>query len=290
MRQNSEVNFVITSNLTKFAARFLHLHANYLASKGTTHLVIGDQRDESLNGLPVTHHYVATERQPNFPRDVITLCSLINLFLKLKPKMVLSSTPKMGILSMAAAWMLFTPCRIHIFTGQVWANQTGILRFIYKFADILICKFSTTILVDSQSQLEFLKEQKVIKNGKAVVVRKGSITGVNTKRYQSNEAKRNSLRTKLGITNDDVVILYIGRLARDKGILDLCAIFKRLSENGYSNISLCVVGHEENLRREELISVLGAAKSKTHFVDWQNDPTPYYNIADICCLPSYREG
>jgi hypothetical protein len=51
---------------------------------------------------------------------------------------------------MMAGKIANVPVRIHVFTGQVWANKTGIKKILLKNIDRLIAGFATHVLVDSE--------------------------------------------------------------------------------------------------------------------------------------------
>ena len=59
-------------------------------------------------------------------RDLISLFRLAAVFRKEKPDMVHSITPKAGLLSMAAAWLVHVPVRVATFTGRVFPYAKGV--------------------------------------------------------------------------------------------------------------------------------------------------------------------
>jgi len=100
-------------------------------------------------------------------------------------------------------------------------------------------------------------------------------------------ARKNQLRAELGIPNSSFVILFTGRLIREKGVLDLVEAFRRIRS---PDIALVFVGEGEfgkELRKyvtqEQIDPVL--------FFGYQNrlDVTKFYAISDVLVLPSHRE-
>jgi glycosyltransferase involved in cell wall biosynthesis len=67
-----------------------------------------------------------------------------------------------------------------------------------------------------------------------------------------NPAARNGLRERLDIPLDAPVFLFIGRLNRDKGILDLAEAFKGLAEK-YNSPHVVMVGPDEANLRETIM-------------------------------------
>src|SRR6185295_12938711 len=115
------------------------------------------------------------------------------------------------------------------FTGQVWVTKRGVARFGLKCLDKLLSALATNVLIDSPSQRSFLIEQGVVTPAKSRVLAHGSISGVDVERFRPDPGSRVVLRRKLGIPEDAVLFLYLGRLNRDKGMLDLAAAFAQIS-------------------------------------------------------------
>ena len=101
--------------------------------------------------------------------DVYCLIRLVLIFLKSRPDVVHSISPKSGLLAMVASFVCCVPIRIHTFTGQVWANLKGFSKQFLKFFDILISILSTHNIVDSESQRKFLIKEKVLNLNKSIV-------------------------------------------------------------------------------------------------------------------------
>src|SRR5688572_29219934 len=64
--------------------------------------------------------------------DLLALNQLIRFYRRSNFDAVFSITPKGGLLAMLAARLVGVPLRVHCFTGQVWANKTGIARVLFK--------------------------------------------------------------------------------------------------------------------------------------------------------------
>jgi len=221
--------------------------------------------------------------------DLISLLRVLLIFRASHFDMVHSITPKAGLLSMFAAWMVKVPIRIHTFTGQVWATKKGWKRNILKYFDRIIIYFATHVLVDSPSQYEFLIAEGVLPKRKGIVIGHGSICGVDENRFFPDSQIRNTLRKEHEINTDEIVILYLGRFNRDKGILDLAKSFEEIADQR-TDVVLMMVGAEEDVAFSEIQEVCQAHGSKLRRIDFTNSPERYMAAADIICLPSYREG
>ena len=221
--------------------------------------------------------------------DLIAVANLCFLFKKSRPAVVHTITPKAGLLGMLSAWLCGVPVRIHTFTGQVWATQTGLMRHLLRRLDKCIAWLATDVLVDSSSQREFLIKQGVLNSRQGEVLSFGSICGVNTKRFSPNFEVRNSVRHDMGTAADVLVCLYLGRLNRDKGVLDLAKAFACVGKK-HPTAELWVVGPDEADYFHQMLPIMDEVINQVKRVDFTSSPERFMQAADLFCLPSYREG
>ncbi len=223
-------------------------------------------------------------RKPNLIIDIKTFLFLTYLIIKNKPFLTISISPKAGFLNAISSFITRVPYRIHWFTGQVWITKKGLVREFYKIVDKIIFNFSKHVLVDSHSQRNFLILNNIISKKKSSVLLNGSVGGVNIKKFKFNNNSRNSIRRKFKISQNDFIFLYLGRINKDKGILDLVEAFGKIQE--FNKVFLILVGPLEDSNIRSLIK----GKKKIIYVDETFIPEKWFSAADIFCLPSYREG
>ena len=221
--------------------------------------------------------------------DSLALVALVRLFRQKRFDLVHSITPKAGLLAMLAARLGGVPLRLHTFTGQVWVTRTGLMRALLKRADRLIARLATHALADSGSQREFLIAENIVAASKSTVLAKGSICGVDTVRFRPNAAVRGRIRASLGIPPGAVLFLYLGRINRDKGLLDLARAFAEAG-GAHADMHLLLVGPDEARLATELDTAAADCSARLHRVDYTERPEEYFAAADVFCLPSYREG
>jgi len=235
-------------------------------------------------GVRASFTSVPLERSISPWCDWRALWALHRAFKRIRPHAVHSVTPKAGLLSMAAAFIAGVPCRIHTFTGQVWATKRGASRWLLSNMDRLIALFATHILVDSASQREFLVSNNVVQPGKATVLGLGSISGVDLQRFKPDPQAREDVRKELSLKEDAVVLLYVGRLNRDKGIPELLEAFA-LHVAEHPKTRLLLVGPDEEGMERLIDPASGVLR-----VGYTDKPERYMAAADVFVLPSHREG
>lgn len=286
---NPRTCFVVAVEITVKA--FLIDHIRALSPFFSVNVALNTHNTDFLKPLGVDVPVLKTgiEREISLISDVISVIELYKLFRQERYDIIHSVTPKAGLLSMVAGYFAGIPVRIHIFTGQVWATRKGPGRWLLKTLDRILALCATHILVDSQSQRSFLAEQGVVSLEKSRVLANGSICGVDSTKFSPNQEARYRIRKQFGIMESDIVFMYLGRLNRDKGLLDLARSFSQMC-NKYGNVRLIVVGPDEQGMKEQIQSICTSCRQKTHFVDYTDVPEQYIASADVFCLPSYREG
>jgi len=95
-------------------------------------------------------------------------------------------------------------------------------------------------------------------------------------------SRREEDKTKLfGITNDTPLLLYVGRISKEKGVLELPAIYKQVKDV-HKGVRLAIVGQGPALAelRERIPDGI--------FIDWveQSELSFIYSSSDVLLLPS----
>jgi glycosyltransferase involved in cell wall biosynthesis len=240
-------------------------------------------------GIEVPIFDIPIERQPSLIRDLRALWKLHRYFRKNRFDVVHSVTPKGGLLAMTAAAFARVPMRVHTFTGQVWASRHGPQRTMLKFFDTWLAARATHVLVDSESQRAFLLREGVLNAAKSCVLGRGSISGVDTERFKPDAELKSQVRASLDLDESAVVFLYLGRLKRDKGVLDLAQAFSRLAGN-QQRAHLLIVGPDEDNIAADVRQLCGDAVSRLRLHGYTDNPERWLAASDVLCLPSYREG
>lgn len=283
----ARVCFVVASPMT--ARAFLSGHIAALGERYAVELAVDADNVAELGEIPSHARIVPMPiRRKVAPlADLAALAKLYLLFRRERYSAVGSVTPKAGMLAMLAAAMAGVPLRTHIFTGQVWATRTGWNRWLLKAADRLIARLATHVLADSPSQRDFVVAEGIAAAHKIRVLGDGSICGADGERFRPDVERRTAVRGAHRIPEEAVVFLFLGRLNRDKGVLDLAEAFVVLDDPA---AWLLVVGPDEAALRGEMERRLGAALARTRFVGYTERPEDFMAAADVFCLPSYREG
>ena len=268
---------------------FLLYHIEMLSKYYDVTVVANFPEIESENHPGFYEHRIDIQRKINIVKDISALFYLWHFFARNSFHATLSVTPKAGLLAVLAGALAGVPTRFHWFTGQIWVTREGFRRDFLKSLDWFVALLCNKVLVDGHSQYKFLKDQGVFRPDKGIVFGKGSISGVDFNRFKVDRSLRHSVRNQLGISPDEVVILFLGRINRDKGILDLASAFSSLARKNSKVKLLCVGPDEENLL-PTMKRICKDVLDRIIFKGYTSEPEAMMNASDIFCLPSYREG
>lgn len=202
------------------------------------------------------------------------------------------STPNAAFYASIASKSAKVPVRLYCQWGMAYVGMQGVKRRIFKFIEKQICKNSTWIEPDSNSNRQFAIAEGLYKENKSSVVGKGSASGVSLEKFDitKKDAYRKAIREKHEIPAEAFVYGFVGRVTGDKGINELLTAFKRIYEEN-KNAYLVLVGRIE---KTETLDEEKFAWSKTCenilYVGNSNIVEQYMSAFDCYVLPSYREG
>jgi glycosyltransferase involved in cell wall biosynthesis len=266
---------------------FLLDHLNALANYFTVTVCV------NLNYYPLSKRLderikvinIAINRKISPFSDIKTIFELFNILRNNQFDAVHCITPKAILLGTLASYFARIPNRIISFTGQFWANHTGIKRFFFKHLDRLPILLANHYLADSRSQVDYLRSEGLLGRQSIEVFGHGSIAGVDLQRFNLDITARAAKRVEVGDNEKDFIFLFVGRITRDKGITDLLKAFESV-RGSRTDIKLWTVGPDE----EGIISSMTRLPEGVKWLGSTEYPEDIMKAADLMILPSYREG
>jgi glycosyltransferase involved in cell wall biosynthesis len=183
---------------------------------------------------------------------------------------------------------------MHTFTGQPWVNMRGVKRWLARSSDVLVGRLNTCCYADSSTQRQFLIDHQILGGERLFVIGAGSLAGVDIQRFNASRftpADRVSMRNSLGIPGAAPVLLFVGRITAEKGVRELLRAFGAL-KLVFSDAHLILVGPSDaESGVTDVIEEVDIAQIKdVHSIGFCVAPEAFMSIADVLCLPSYREG
>lgn len=249
----------------------------------------GPELDAMERKYGVQGKRVLMERHISPIHDVISLWHLIRIFLKERPTMVHSMTPKAGLLCMIAAWLTRVPVRVHTFTGLVFPTATGLKRKILMLTDAITCACATHVIPEGKGVMMDLLNNGITKKPMKVLGY-GNVKGIDLTHY-SRRPEVMDLAQKLK-KEGVFTFVFVGRIARDKGINELCKAMSKLS--GFAPVRLLLVGWNEDsqdpISQEAKDLITNNPAIEYVGPKCGEELLAYYVAADSYVFPSYREG
>ncbi len=239
---------------------------------------VGEREGIRIKGIPM-------KRDISLLNDLTSLYFLYKFFKKEKPSIIHSNTPKGSLLSMIAGKAAGIKHRVYTVTGLRFEGETGMKRKLLKNMERLSCYFATKVIPEGNGVKETLRKEKITSKP-LEIIHNGNINGIDLNWYKPSDKEKNKSKGQNNIT-----FCFIGRIVRDKGIIELTEAFSRLYDK-YRNIELLLVGpFEKDLdpipeRTEKAI----ISHPAINHVGFQSDVRPWLEKSDILAFPSYREG
>lgn len=276
---------------------FFHGQVGYLKARGVDVWALsspGEMLDQFATDEDIPVHGLAMARRITPLRDLATTARLWRWLREVRPDIVNAHTPKAGLLGMLGAWLARVPVRVYHLHGLPLMTATGLKRQLLRWTERVSCLLADQVLCVSASLRSVALAEGLCQPDKIKVLHHGSIKGVDAETAFNPAflvgSVRAATRTRYGIPLEAEVIGFVGRVVRDKGLVQLVESWQTLSAER-RQLHLLVVGPFEPqdplpLEAEELLRT----DSRIHLTGMQTDTPPLYAAMDVVVLPTYREG
>ncbi|WP_343567388.1 glycosyltransferase family 4 protein [Sphingobacterium sp.] len=252
----------------------------------------GPELDEIQNEEKIRVKDIEMTRNISPFKDLKSLWSLYKFFKQEKPLIVHTHTPKAGVLGMLAAKICGVPIRLHTVAGMPLMEASGIKREVLDIVEKITYWAATKIYPNSKELERFILNYGYCFPDKVKVIANGSSNGVDTSFFSPDQIEASfslEVKDRLGISNNDFVFIFVGRIVGDKGINELISAFKQINN---PHVKLLLVGGLETELDPLSTETLDEIRTNPNIlsVGFQRDVRPYFAISNALVFPSYREG
>ena len=254
----------------------------------------GDLLDTFSRHCAVPVHAVPMSRRITPLADLVALWRLYRTLRKLRPHIVHAHTPKGGLLGGLAAWLAGVPVRVYTVHGLPLMTARGLKRRLLRWSERIACRCAHQVFAVGHSIGQVVVQEGICPAARIKVLLSGSIDGVDgAGRFNparvGQEARR-SVRRKHGIPQDAVVLGFVGRIVRDKGMIELAEAWRTLRAEFPSLHMLLAGPFEPQDPVPADVEALFRSDPRVHLSGHVAETERYYAAMDISVLPSYREG
>lgn len=270
-------------------------HVAYMRAHGIEYHCIssgGPLLDEFAASEGAVVHAVEVSRTITPWRDLRTVVELARKFRGIGVEIVEGETSKGGLLAMVAAWLARVPARVYHNHGMALSSAAGPVWLLLWWCERIACLLAHEVIYVSPSVRNDAVVKGVCPPDKAKVVLSGK--GVEAA-HRFNPANlepgaRDRTRQRYGIPAGALVLGFVGRLFRVKGIIELADAWKTLAAR-YPNLHL-LAGGEFDTRDPvpEPVARQLREDARVHLTGYIDDTPPLFAAMDLLILPSFYEG
>lgn len=223
--------------------------------------------------------------------DAKALFNLVRTLHLLQPDVLQTATPKAGLVGALAGRIAGVPVIVAGVFGLPQMTSSGWRKRLLNATTRITTYASHASWVDSPSMADYLSETRLAPKNKIIVIGKGSVSGIDTIHFspKAYADARISIRRELGIPASALVLGFVGRLANDKGILELATAWETIRAQ-HPEAHLLLVGPDEGDLKGPAQELLSSPPPRTHWVGPQSPVARWFAALDIFVMPSYREG
>ncbi len=181
---------------------------------------------------------------------------------------------------------LFSKKRIVYFNhGVPFLGYSSWMRFLLRVAESLNVRSAHQVFTISAAMKRHLISV-ASDNDSVKMISPGSACGIPlvSREYSEVILKRQEARQLLGIPQDEKIVIYVGRPVFRKGFFDLLNVWVKFFTEEKTRLLLVGPSGEFRKNNNEFNG------SNIYFLGYQADPTIFYLVADVLCIPSHHEG
>lgn len=243
-----------------------------------------------------TFRYVQIDRKISLLGNIKSVMGLYKIMKGAKYDIVHTHTPVASVLARIAAKLAKVPLVIYTAHGFYFHDRMSKIKYtLFTMVEKVMGRYFTDyIFTQSQEDYKTAMDLEIIKKEKLLCIS----NGVDVNQFNPDKIKMNTnvFKNNLRLPSDSIILSFIGRPVKEKGILDLMEAFKRLSSD-YANLYLLLIGdtlfsERDYETKEKVESYLHEKniKDKIILTGRRKDIPELLSISDIFILPSYREG
>lgn len=239
--------------------------------------------------------FVNIDRKVSFFSNIKSIIELYRIIKKGKYDIVHVHTPAASVMGRIAAKL--AGVQLIIYTAHGFYFHEGMIRakynIILKIEKYLAKYFTDFIFTQSEEDRKTALENHFIDKNKILTISNGVDTQGSFNPLNMEKDKIDEIYKEFNLEKNNKIITFVGRLVKEKGVMDLLEAFNNVNLNDRTKVKLLIIGDiEQSERDKDTIKKLEKYKNRPNviFTGHREDINSILYITDVFCLPSYREG
>ena len=245
-----------------------------------------------IEATGIRHKPVKITRSFTPFQDLKTLLGLYRHFCNDRFTIIHTHTPKPGLLGQLAARMVNAPIIVNTLHGFYFHNgMHPAMRRFYIVLEKIAAKCSDVILSQNREDIETAIREGICRPEKIKYLG----NGIDVERFNPVNLSPEDIlqkRLEIGLTSESLVVGFVGRLVKEKGLLELFEAAKIVRAR-IPEVRFLIIGPEDTNKPDSLtphsVERYGVADI-CHFTGVRQDMPELYSLMNVLVLPSHREG
>jgi glycosyltransferase involved in cell wall biosynthesis len=246
----------------------------------------------AIKAAGIRHIPVTMSRNVTPLADLVSLWRLYRIMRRERFTIVHAHTPKAELLGQVAARLAGVPVVLDTFRGIYLRNDMHALwRSLFMAMARTAASCADIVLSQSNEMMHMAIQEGICPPEKIKFLG----NGIDVRQFDRNSLDQTIVaqkRIELGLSSETPVIGFVGRMVREKGILELLQAFQIVRQH-LPTARLLIIGPIDNEKPDaltpEIAKEYGVAECCT-FTGLRHDMPELYALMDVFALPSHRES
>lgn len=240
-------------------------------------------------------HPVKIDREISPLNNFRSIIKIVKILKMIKPEIVHVHTPIAAVLGRIAAKL--AGVKNIIYTAHGFYFHDGMpekkYKFFYSIEKMVGTLCTDYIFTQSKEDYDLAKSNNFLmkkKRNNYLHISNGIDIKNRFNIANFDDGIKTEIINKLSISEESFVITFIGRMVKEKGILDLVEAIEIIPRK--YKIDLIAIGNVSSSERDQSLTDIIDSKSlkNIHFIGRVSNVEDYLFASDTFVLPSYREG
>jgi glycosyltransferase involved in cell wall biosynthesis len=247
---------------------------------------------DAVEAVGLRHVAVPISRKFTPLADVVSLWRLFRVMTRERFTIVHCHNPKPGLLGQLAARLARVPVVVNTLHGFYFhEHMKPWRRWFYITMERIAARCSDVILSQNQEDVRTALRERICPQAKIKFLG----NGIDVRRFDRGRVDPQELtakRAEIGLPSSALVVGFVGRLVKEKGILELLqaarAVLRQAPEARFLFVGPFDFEKPDALK-PDIAQAHGIAEHCV-FAGLRNDMPALYALMDVFVLPSHREG